>query len=120
MTFLYVRDLRISSAFYNETLGLPLILDKGKCRIFQISKDGFIGVCQCNDERPPASEGFIVTMVTEDVDGWYERLREKGVQFNNPPMENTEFNIYHFFLSDPDGNQIEIQQFHDSAWPKPV
>lgn len=120
VTFLYTRDLDAASAFYGDTLGLSLVLDQGACRIYQASPDGFVGVCTCSETRPSSPEGVIVTLVTQDVDGWYERLKEKGVPFDTPPLDNPKFNIRHCFLRDPDGYQIEIQCFRDSAWPKPT
>ena len=120
VTFLYTRDLDGSAAFYGETLGLPLVLDQGACRIFQTSPEGFLGVCHCSEKRPSNPEGVIITLVTDDVDGWYERLKAKGVAFETGPTENPEYNIHHCFLRDPDGYQIEIQSFRDPAWPRPA
>ena len=120
VTFLYTRDLKASAAFYGETLGLPLALDQGACQIFRVSPDSFIGICECNPERPSNPDGIIVTLVSSDVDGWYNRLNAKGVTFDGPPSENPKFNIYHCFLRDPDGYQIEIQHFRDENWPKPT
>ena len=119
VTFLYTRDLEQSAVFYGETLGLPLVLDQGACRIFQVSRDGFLGVCRCSKTRACNPEGVIVTLVSNDIDGWYARLKAKGVAFETPPRANSEYNIYHCFLRDPDGYQIEIQRFDDPAWPKP-
>ncbi len=119
VTFLYVNDLETSTAFYGGTLSLPMVLDQGGCRIFQASQDGFIGICLCNKERLSDTDGLIVTLVTDDVDGWFVRLAAQGVQFVKPPTENAEYNIYHCFLRDPDGHQIEIQRFQDPRWPKP-
>ncbi|MDA0653066.1 MAG: VOC family protein, partial [Proteobacteria bacterium] len=56
---------------------------------------------------------------SDDVDNWYERLKAKGVAIEAPPSENARFNIYHFFLRDPDGYKLEIQTFRDPAWPRP-
>ena len=120
VTFLYTRDLDKSAAFYSEVLGLRLALDQGVCRIFKTSPESFLGVCRCSEQRPSNPEGIIVTLVTDDVDGWYERLKAKGVVFDTRPTENAEYNIYHCFLHDPDGYQIEIQSFRDPAWPRPA
>ena len=119
VTFLYVRDLEKSCAFYGEMHGLPLVLDQGSVRIFRTSRSRFLGVGQSNEKWSPTPGGIIVTLVTNDVDGWYERLRSKGVAVDSPPAHNDAFNIYHCFLNDPDGYQIEIQHFGDPAWPKP-
>lgn len=120
VTFLYTLDLELSTAFYGEMLDLPLALDQGGCRIFKTSPESFLGVCRCSEQRPSSPEGIIVTLVTDDVDGWYERLNAKGATIDAPPIGNPEFNIYHFFLSDPDGYKIEIQSFRDPRWPKPT
>lgn len=119
VTFLYSRDLETSAVFYGETLELPLALDQGGCRIFQTSRDSFLGVCRCSEQRPVSPEGIIITLVSDDVDGWYERLKTKGVTFDTAPAENPDYNIYHFFLTDPDGYKIEIQSFRDPLWPRP-
>ncbi|MEE8500163.1 MAG: VOC family protein [Kiloniellales bacterium] len=118
VTFLYTRDLERSAAFYGETLGLPMVLDQGDCRIYRVSSDAFLGVCRCSEARPCNPEGVIVTLVSGDVDGWYERLKAKGTAFDTAPRENRAYNIYHFFLRDPDGYRIEIQRFNDANWPR--
>ena len=105
------------AAFYGETLGLSVVLDQGGCRIFRVSRDGFLGVCRCSEARPRGPDGVIVTLVSDDVDGWYERLKAKGVAFETPPRANPEYGIYHCFLRDPDGYRVEIQRFDNPAWP---
>ena len=118
VTFLYCRDLGASRAFYEDLLGLSLVLDQGGCRIYRIGKDSFLGICQVREGRSVAPDGVIVTFVTDDVDGWYERLAAKGVSFEKTPQSYAEFRIYHCFLRDPDGYLLEIQRFDDPAWPK--
>ena len=117
VTFLYASDLQVSRAFYENILDLPLVLDQGACRIYQVSKDGFLGICQCHEETTPARDGVIFTLVSEDVDGCYDRLISNGAEIEAPPVQNTDFNIYHFFLRDPDGYLLEVQRFCDPAWP---
>ncbi len=110
ITFLYTADLAASAAFYEEMLGLPLAVDQGDCRIYQVSRDGLLGFCQCaNAPQQPA--GIIITLVTQDVDEWYARLCARGVNFEHPPARNPKYNIYHCFLRDPNGYLLEIQRF---------
>lgn len=109
ITFLYTDDLAATARFYEEMLGLLLVLDQGDCRIYQVSRDGLLGFCRRAGGAQPA--GVIVTLVTEDVDGWYARLSERGVAFNSPPILNPTYNIYHCFLRDPNGYLLEIQRF---------
>jgi catechol 2,3-dioxygenase-like lactoylglutathione lyase family enzyme len=115
ITFLYTRDLVATSHFYEEVLGLPLKLDQGACRIYQVGRDAYLGFCQRGDAPRSESEAgtrpVIVTLVTPEVDAWYEVLRRQGVEFEKAPAEHARFNIYHCFLRDPNGYLIEIQRF---------
>ena len=117
VTFLYTRDLGATARFYEQMLGLGLVLDQGTCRIYRISTDGFLGFCQ-RAEAPERPVGVIVTLVTEDVDGWHARLAARGVSFEKAPAFNPDYNIYHCFLRDPNGYLLEIQSFRDPAWPR--
>ena len=113
ITFLKVRDLASSSDFYGRTLGLSLVLDQGGCHIFKLTPTSFVGVCE-RDSAP--SSNLIVTIVTQDVDAWYERLSSAGVACDAPPRDNADYRIYHFFFEDPDGHVIEVQRFWDDHW----
>ena len=117
VTFLYTLDLATTARFYEQVLGLSLVLDQGTCRIYRVSADGFLGFCQ-RAEAPERPAGIIVTLVTEDVDGWYARLSARGVAFEKAPALNPDYNIYHCFLRDPNGYLLEIQSFRDPAWPR--
>jgi catechol 2,3-dioxygenase-like lactoylglutathione lyase family enzyme len=116
ITFLYTRDLETTAHFYEQVLGLDLALDQGSCRIYRVSGDGYLGVCQRSD-APEKPDGVIFTIVTQEVDRWYEHLCARGVDFEKPPALNPKYNIYHCFLRDPNGYLIEIQRFQDPAWP---
>ena len=119
VTFLYTLDLENSARFYEEVLGFDLVLDQGSCRIYRISESGFLGFCQ-REETPQPPKGIIFTLVTTAVDEWYEFLSDRGVVFDNPPVLNSDYNIYHCFLRDPNGYVLEIQQFLDPTWPGPA
>jgi len=109
ITFLYVADLARSSAFYGDLLGLELVRDQGVCLIYRVSADAYIGLC---GHRPAEPGGMIVTLVTDDVDGWAERLRAGGHAVEGPEA-NARFELYHCFAHDPDGHVVEIQRFDD-------
>ncbi len=115
ISFFYTNDLEALSLFYEDVLGLTLKLDQGECRIYQVTQDAYLGFCQRAEPLALAADAddrsLIVTLVTQDVDGWYQVLRQKGIQFERPPALNEKFHIYHCFLRDPDGRLIEIQRF---------
>ncbi|CAB1061925.1 hypothetical protein D1BOALGB6SA_6700 [Olavius sp. associated proteobacterium Delta 1] len=114
IVFLATRDLPVTAAFYEKTIGLTLALDQGKCKIYQVAQAAFLGFC-AKDEIP-ARDGVIVTLVTREVDEWYEQLRSKGVIFEKAPAYNPEYRIYHCFVRDPNGYLLEIQRFEDPRW----
>ena len=115
VTFLRVSDLDTTTAFYQDLLKLPLVLDQGACRIFRAAGSAFIGFCRHLEGELPV--GVILTLVTPQVDEWYRYLVNQNVPLEKPPQKNERFNIYHFFLRDPDGYLVEIQQFLDPTWP---
>jgi len=113
--FIYVRNLKKSSAFYEGIMGFPLVLDQGGCRIIQTAEGGYLGYCD-RGGRSLEEKSLILTLVTTRVDDWYAYLQEKEVEIFEPPKINPEYDIYHFFLKDPDGYLVEIQQFLDPTW----
>ncbi len=117
ITFLYTRDLAATARFYEETVGLPLKLDQGGCRIYRLCGEAYVGFCQ-RDDAPqgaadPGTRHVILTLVTPEVDEWHRRLSERGVVFEKAPAVNPRYRIYHCFLRDPNGYLIEIQRFLD-------
>lgn len=116
VTFLHARNLAETADFYENTVGLPLVLDQGSCRIYRTGGDAFLGFCQHLD-APERPQGIILTLVSREVDEWYHYLQQKGVVFEKPPQLNATYNIYHCFLRDPNGYLVEIQEFLDAAWP---
>lgn len=117
VTFLYTPDLPASTRFYETVLGLPLVLDQGACRIYRVCAESYLGLCHRADS-PPTS-GIIVTLVSDDVDGWYAHLQAHNIAVEKPPTHNPTYNIYHLFVRDPAGYLVEIQRFLDPAWPRP-
>jgi catechol 2,3-dioxygenase-like lactoylglutathione lyase family enzyme len=117
VTFLSTADLAATAVFYEQVLGLQLVLDQGACRIFRVSDDAFLGFCShlTSDEQ---TQGVILTLVSDEVDAWGDYLRERDIPLEKEPQLNAKFNIYHLFVRDPNGYLVEIQTFRDPAWPR--
>ena len=115
ITFLYTRDLSNTARFYEDKLDLRLALDQGSCRIYQVCGNAYLGFCQ-RETAPEQPQGVILTLVTDDVDEWYEHLLGLGVTFEKAPAHNQVYGIYHCFLRDPNGYLVEIQRFDDPGW----
>lgn len=113
--WVYTHDLDSTAEFYREILGLECIRDEGSARIFKTGNTAFIGVCRAFDDRVVEPRGGMISIVTDDVDGWYQHLTDNGLAIENPPRRLEQFGIYSFFVSDPNGYVIEFQQFESGS-----
>lgn len=116
ITFLPTADLERADDFYRGKLGLPLAVDQGRCRIYRVGANAYLGLCRATPGRAPCSPGVIITFVTDDVQARHAELRGRGVTFESAPERNLEYNITHCFLRDPDGHLLEIQRFEHPQW----
>ena len=117
ITFFRVADIERAHTFYEQGLGLELVLDQGGCRIYRLTDTSYLGVCE-REEHPPSN--VITTIVTDDVDGWYRRFVGAGGDVDGEPRDNDDYRIYHFFGTDPDGYVLEVQRFWDDDWSEPL
>ncbi len=126
VTLLYGHEPARSFAFYEDVIGLQLVLDQGSARIYRTGGDAYLGICETSlVQQGPAADrkpgGVVFTFVCrtrEEVDVWHGYLASRGVTFEKAPALNQRFKIYNCFLRDPDGYLLEIQAFLDPAWPQ--
>lgn len=110
ITFLHADNLEAVQHFYCDVLGLPLARDQGACLIFRVTETAFLGFCK-HIETIPSGRKVILTLVSKEVDKWYQALKNREIPNITPPKKNPDYQIYHFFLQDPNGYWIEIQRF---------
>jgi catechol 2,3-dioxygenase-like lactoylglutathione lyase family enzyme len=119
VTFLDTRDLARTADFYERILGLRLARDQGRCRIYHVAAGAYIGFCERGGGPAPLAgdraqtEGVVLTLVTDDVDGWFAHLRAAGVPIVKEPADNPTYRIYNAFVRDPNGYLVEIQRFRE-------
>jgi len=111
IAFFHAKSLDATRQFYTEMLALPLVRDQGSCLIFGVAENAYLGFCRHIEPIEPGRR-VILTLVTEDVDGWYKKLESYGADLVSQPESNPKFQIYHFFLKDPNGYWVEIQRFN--------
>jgi predicted enzyme related to lactoylglutathione lyase len=111
ISWVYTQDLDSTAEFYADALGLECIRDEGDARIFATAASAAIGVCSAFANRVVEPSGGMISIVTDDVDAWYQQITEKGVAAAGPPHRLEQFGIYTFFVTDPNGYVIEFQQF---------
>lgn len=115
ITFLYTPDLDTTELFYSQIMNLEMILDQGKCKIFQINPCAFIGFCN-TENLNRTDDNIIITFVLNNVDEWYKKFCMHNIEIVKHPQLNQEFQIYHFFARDPNGYLLEIQRFLNDNW----
>ena len=115
ITFCHTEDMEKTHLFYSRILKLPMVLDQGGCRIYRVAGTGYLGFC--TGKSPGLCEGVTITLVTEDVDFWFEEVRKAGCEVVKPPAATPEYNIYNCFVKEPSGYTLEIQRFEDPRWP---
>lgn len=94
--------------FYKTRFGMTVWIEQEDCTILR--EDNLIlGFCQ----RESADTCGIITFwvgSNKEVDA----LHAKHVDIaEGEPQVNEKYNIYHFFLRDPEGRRLEIQRFLD-------
>lgn len=113
VTFIYVDDTAGAWAFYADVLGLPLVRDQGACRIYRSGPGACIGICERLPGRPEGPPAVTLTLITDDVAGWHDRLVARGVEIASPLGHSKAFKVMSFLLKGPEGHRIEIQRFDD-------
>lgn len=108
--FLGTDNLKKTHEFYQGKLGLELIKDQKVCKIYRITEQASIGFCE-HIEPTVKEKSPIVTFLCDSVDDAYNNLKDKALIINEPPKINEKFNIYHFFIKDPNGYTLEFQKF---------
>ena len=107
--FLRVDEYEKCIVFAEKILDLELWKEKANCRIYMFDDTCGIGYCKAGGEDT-SSNGCMISLVTDDVDGCYEILKEASLAMTSP-KKNEKYDIYHFFASDPAGNTFEFMKF---------
>lgn len=115
LVFTYYRDLPKACAFYQDVLGLRLVVDQGWCKIFQIRELSFIGLVdgEHGTHRPSEAKPVIVSFITDDLDGWYAHLQAAGAAIRNPLGTSERIGVRGFMALDPEGYVLEFESFLD-------
>jgi len=113
ITFLYYRDLQPVSEFYREIMGFELVEDQGWAKILRVSGNAYLGIV--DEERgfckAQEASAVLITLIVDDVSWWHDYLRRSGVGTVSELQTMKGIAVQCFFLEDPGGYTIEIQQF---------
>lgn len=115
VTWTYYQDMLEAEKFYEEIMGLRLIVDQGWAKVYQVSETGYIGLV---DERRgmhtfSKSKAVNVSFLLGDVSGWFDYVKKS----NSFPLRQDSLEVgpegkYKGFVGfDPGGYYLEFDQF---------
>lgn len=109
--FFYYRDLPAAMHFYEEVLGLPLAIDQGWCKIYEICPGAHVGLVDETRGMNKWAELKPVQLCIRvpNVDDWYIYAQAKELENLSRLFVNDEIGIRAFVFTDTEGYQIEIQ-----------
>jgi len=117
ITWFYYDHLEEAAVFYRDVLQLDEAMDAGWAKIFRLPGRAFIGLVDATTgkgvRRTQATNAVLLTLVVDDVPAWYKRLTTAGVRPTSEVKVMDEVQIRTFFLTDPGGYAVEIQEFLD-------
>lgn len=119
VTFLYYEDLAPPRHFYREVLGLEPYFEQEWVSLYHTTPGASIGLVkvQRSDSNPASRRAAImVSLVTDDVDGWYARLKGRtDVHIVKLPYDHPAAPIRALELEDPAGYPVEFFQWRTAA-----
>ena len=113
---LYVTDLKTSTSFYQEIIGIDTIPEPfhdGKHTWFQIDTHGHLHLIAGATEKLSHNKNTHVCFSVKDMDAIISRLGSAGISYENWAGEKSKFTtrvdgIKQIYFQDPDGYWIEV------------
>ena len=115
ITFFYYENLELAAKFYEEIMGFELAVDQKWAKIYKVAENAFMGCVngQRGYHKPSVEKPVMLTLVVNDPDDWYTRLKRQGVKILSEPHDNNELSLRIFLFEDPEGYVIEVQKFYN-------
>lgn len=113
--WLYYQDVPAIEDFWEELLGVDLMVDQGWAKVYQASATGFIGPVDGSRGLHSATEEKAVTVsfFTDDVEAWLDRARTLQLELRTPELTDESGRVSVFVGYDPEGHFLEWDTFLD-------
>ena len=116
ITFFYYDDVEAVAPFYERILGFEMTMNQDWVKIFRITPTSSIGLVQQGHGFHDVSEDkpAMLSIVTENIDAWYEYLVDSGVEIrkelpdNRSKLKPTDAPVRGFVVEDPGGYTVEF------------
>ena len=119
ITWLYYKDLETMQSFYEDILGLEMIVDQGWTKIYQVSSSGFVGLVDEKKGMHSFTKEKAVTLsfIIDDIDGWFTYTQKhKPFELRSKKMEVGSGRKYRAFVGyDPEDYFMEFDKFYEHS-----
>ena len=117
ITWLYYKDMLKMQQFYEEVIGLELIVDQGWAKVYRVTDSGYIGLVDERRGMHQFSEDKAVTVsvIINDLDGWYNYVKtNQTFELRSKEIGAGPDNMYRAFVGfDPEGYFHEFDRFYE-------
>ena len=116
IVFFPCSDIKRTEEFYTKVCGLKVHQRQGNGTVCIFDTGyGFVGFCQYGDGRPMPTGNLspCISFNCEDVasvDAAYGEVMKSGATVISAPAKHPKYDVYSFFVSDPDGYKVEFQK----------
>ena len=117
-TRLLVSDITNCCRFYRDLLGLTVIVESPSYAEFEAAgqtislfhQKEMASIIHTSDNRAIVDGQDITVLIftITDLDSTYSQLKHSGVHFDEPPTQNSDFNLKIAYCRDPEGNLIGL------------
>jgi lactoylglutathione lyase len=113
ITFFYYKDMKRAETFYKDTLGFEKVIDVGFAKAFKVADNIHVGIVDTERGHLQAAENkpVMLTWFTEDVEAWYRKLVEAGVDVELPPKKVDYLGMKTMLFRDPEGYTLEVLEW---------
>lgn len=119
ITWLYYQGMQNMQNFYEDVMGLEMVVDQGWAKVYQGSSSGFIGLV---DERRGMNnyadtKAVNVSFLIDDLDAWYEYVKTQSpFELRGTEMGEGPEGKYRAFVGyDPEKYFMEFDKFYEHS-----
>lgn len=103
-------NINTTTRFYLDVIGLKIFQDQGSCIIFDTGY-GYLGFCEYEDHQLATKTCISFNLKdVKAVNQKYEEFKKIGDFDFTPPKKHPKFEVYSFFMKDPNGYTLEFQK----------
>ena len=113
ISFLYYKNFEKAKLFFEEILGLDLVMDQGFAKVYRISNTSFVGCVKKTEGSIDSTNrgGSLISLCTHDVEFEYDRIKKYRLPYLSDLKEIERIPLKSFFFKDFEGYDFEIQEF---------